>query len=61
MMSLPKLLPFSKIKEILSKVSDDEVVQYEGMISTQSNGEMAVVSLIELKVVFNNEPEKRNT
>lgn len=57
-MSLPPLIPFPKIKEIINAIPEDQVVDYDGLVASQKNVEHGSVSIVQLKVVFNDEPDK---
>jgi len=54
-MSLPPLIPFPKIKEIINAIQDGDVVDYDGLVASQKNVEHGSVSIVQLKVVFNDE------
>lgn len=51
-MGNPTLLPFGKMKEILNQIHPDRIVKYEGALCSQQTVGEGSVSVLELKVVF---------
>jgi hypothetical protein len=56
-MPKPKLLPLSKVKRVLDGVTDEMVVQYEGAVVSQVLEGGQCVSVVELKVVFEDDDD----
>lgn len=48
------MVPFSKIKEIISGIDPNMIISYEGSVGTSEQVGVAAYQLVEIRVAFNN-------
>lgn len=48
------LVPFSKVKEIISNIDPNMIISYEGSVGTSEQVGVPAYQFIEIRVAFNN-------